>query len=70
MLPHMENTSATRGLPKLSTAEEVADVLGVTSRTVYRLRAEGVIPAYRVGGQFRFNIDAVLAALAQPEAAA
>jgi excisionase family DNA binding protein len=35
--------------------KEVADWLALTERTVYRLVHEGKLPAYRVGGQWRFD---------------
>jgi excisionase family DNA binding protein len=40
----------------LMTVEEVATYLAVTERTIYRLVKEGRLPAYRVGGQWRFKV--------------
>ena len=40
--------------PNLS-VEETARWLGVTSRTIYRLVNSGQLPAFRVGGQWRFS---------------
>ncbi len=40
----------------LMTVEEVAKYLAVTERTIYRLVKEGRLPAYRVGGQWRFKV--------------
>ena len=40
--------------PNLSVAE-TARWLGVTSRTIYRLVKSGQLPAFRVGGQWRFS---------------
>ena len=40
--------------PNLS-VEETARWLGVTSRTIYRLVKSGQLPAFRVGGQWRFS---------------
>lgn len=43
----------------LMTVGEVATYLAVNERTVYRLVKEGHMPAYRVGGQWRFKVDAL-----------
>ena len=40
-------------------AEEVADLLGVTVRTVYALANDNDIPHYRVGKILRFIPDAI-----------
>jgi len=43
------------------TIKEVAKYLKVTERTLYRLAQEGKIPAFKVGGSWRFkhlDIDA------------
>jgi len=37
------------------TIKEVADYLKVTERTLYRLAQEGKIPAFKVGGSWRFR---------------
>jgi excisionase family DNA binding protein len=37
------------------TIREVADYLKVTERTLYRLAQEGKIPAFKVGGAWRFR---------------
>jgi len=39
------------------TIKEVADYLKVTERTLYRLAQEGKIPAFKVGGSWRFRRD-------------
>ncbi|MFH1130552.1 MAG: helix-turn-helix domain-containing protein [Pseudomonadota bacterium] len=36
------------------TAKEVAKYLKLTERTIYRLVQEGGIPAFKVGGSWRF----------------
>ncbi|MBX9726628.1 MAG: helix-turn-helix domain-containing protein [Rickettsiales bacterium] len=41
--------------PELITIKEVADFLQIAEKTVYRLAAEGKIPAFKVGGAWRFN---------------
>jgi excisionase family DNA binding protein len=37
------------------TIKEVADYLKVTERTIYRLAAARQIPAFKVGGSWRFS---------------
>lgn len=39
------------------TLEEVANYLRVTKRTLYRLAQEGVLPAFKLGGTWRFRRD-------------
>ena len=41
------------------TVEEVARRFGVTPTTVYRLARKGRLPAFKIGGQWRFS-DEVL----------
>jgi excisionase family DNA binding protein len=40
---------------EILTVREVADYLKVTERTVYRLLSEKQIPAFKVGGAWRFR---------------
>ena len=37
------------------TVDDVAKRFGVNSTTVYRLTQRGILPAFKVGGQWRFN---------------
>lgn len=46
-------TSADEG--EILTIREVADFLKVTDRTIYRLAAAKRIPAFKVGGTWRFS---------------
>jgi len=39
------------------TVEEVARQFGVNTTTVYRLAQNGKLPAFKVGGQWRFSPD-------------
>ena len=41
--------------PELITIKEVADFLQIAEKTIYRLAAEGKIPAFKVGGSWRFK---------------
>lgn len=45
--------------PNLLTVQEVATHLAVSPRTVYRLMRDYQLPAYRVGGQWRFKLEAI-----------
>jgi len=50
------------------TIKQVADYLKVTERTIYRLAAGKQIPAFKVGGSWRFrkaDIDSWIAAQSQ-----
>ncbi len=41
----------------LMTVKEVATYLAVTERTIYRLVKDHRLPAYKVGGQWRFKVE-------------
>lgn len=43
--------------------EDVAQLLKVSERSVYRLAASGEIPSYKVGGKIRFDLAEVAAAV-------
>ncbi|NLJ61599.1 MAG: helix-turn-helix domain-containing protein [Firmicutes bacterium] len=44
-------------------AEEVADLLRVSNQTVYNLARSGKLPAAKVGREWRFRRDEILAVL-------
>ncbi len=44
------------GTSGIMTIGEVADYLKVTERTIYRLAAAKKIPAFKVGGSWRFSL--------------
>lgn len=46
---------ATAKTSEILTIKEVADFLKVTERTIYRLAAAKQIPAFKVGGSWRFS---------------
>lgn len=46
---------ATAKTSEILTLKEVADFLKVTERTIYRLAAAKQIPAFKVGGSWRFS---------------
>jgi excisionase family DNA binding protein len=47
------STSAAEG--GILTIREVADYLKVTDRTIYRLAAAKQMPAFKIGGSWRFS---------------
>ncbi|MDV7212793.1 helix-turn-helix domain-containing protein [Azotobacter beijerinckii] len=47
------STSTSEG--EILTIKQVADYLKVTERTIYRLAAAKKIPAFKVGGTWRFS---------------
>jgi excisionase family DNA binding protein len=52
-------------MTKMMTKMQVADLFGISERTLDRWREEGIIDAIRVGGIVRFREEAVEAALAK-----
>jgi excisionase family DNA binding protein len=44
------------GGTEILTIKEVSDYLKVTERTIYRLAATKKIPAFKVGGSWRFSL--------------
>jgi excisionase family DNA binding protein len=49
-----------KGLPRLLTAEQLAQELGLPSKKhVYRWREEHGLPAYQVGRSLLFDVDVV-----------
>jgi excisionase family DNA binding protein len=46
---------STADASEIMTIKEVADYLKVTERTIYRLAAAKQIPAFKVGGSWRFS---------------
>lgn len=48
------STSTREG--EILTIKQVADYLKVTERTIYRLAAAKKIPAFKVGGTWRFSL--------------
>jgi excisionase family DNA binding protein len=47
--------------------DEVAKLLRVSISTVYHLRKQGKIPAFRVGGDFRFKREAIEELIRNPK---
>jgi excisionase family DNA binding protein len=42
---------------KVLTIPEVSEYLHVSRQTIYRMLRRGDIPAFRIGGDWRFNIE-------------
>ncbi len=51
------------------TIKEVAKFLKVTERTLYRLVQEGKVPAFKVGGSWRFELADIEAWIAEQKKA-
>lgn len=50
-----------------ATAKELAALLRRSTKTVYRMTHEGEIPFLRVGREYLYDPQAVIAKLSQPE---
>ena len=44
---------------KVLTVNELADYLRIHRSTVYRLLKQGLIPAFKIGSDWRFNVEAI-----------
>jgi excisionase family DNA binding protein len=55
-------------MPQLLTFDEAKEFLRITSSTLYRLVQNGVVPASKVGGQWRFKQDRLEGWLSEQEA--
>ncbi len=62
---HWEGILETEGVPTLATKRQVADVLGVTTRTVERWHACGALDAMKLMGAVRIPRRAVARFLAE-----
>jgi excisionase family DNA binding protein len=54
-------------MDEIITAEQVASMLQVHVRTVYRLARRGAIPGKKLGGGWRFSKGVILQLLAREE---
>lgn len=54
---------------EILTIREVAEYLKLAEKTVYRIVAEGKIPAFKVGGAWRFRKGEILRWIADQEQA-
>jgi len=53
------NTHQISGHTKILTVKEVSDYLRVNPSTIYRLLRRGGIPAFKVGSDWRFDLQAI-----------
>lgn len=59
----MRSVEADDDYPEIMNVQEVAGLLRVSNQTVYNLARSGQLPAVKVGREWRFRRDEVLAAL-------
>ncbi|MGH7906072.1 MAG: helix-turn-helix domain-containing protein [Candidatus Binataceae bacterium] len=45
--------------PRVLTVRDLADYLRVHQSTIYKLLKKGGLPGFKVGGDWRFHIDAI-----------
>ena len=57
--PTIEGTSPMRASAKLLTVNELADYLRVHRSTIYRLLKKGQLPGFKIGSDWRFNVEAI-----------
>ena len=48
---------------KIVSVKELADFLGVSPYSIYKLAREKKVPAFKIGNKFRFDREAVLETL-------
>ena len=61
----IRGTMSLEDYPQIMNVEEVADLLRVSSQTVYNLARAGKLPAVKVGREWRFDREKVLEALSR-----
>ena len=49
----------TSDLPPIMTVKELAEYLKIHPSTIYRLLKTGQLPAFRVGSDWRFNVEEI-----------
>ena len=47
------------GAPKVLTVNELSDYLRVHRSTIYRLLKKGQLPGFKIGSDWRFNVEAI-----------
>jgi len=52
-------TSTVPNISKMLTIKEVAELMGVHERTIYRLANEGKMPGFKFGGTWRFDPETI-----------
>ena len=61
--------TTTRTQPVLVDASVIAEVLGMSKKSVYRFAAEGRLPHIRIGGTIKFDPEVVAEAIVNGGAA-
>ena len=51
----MDNATSTTALPRLLTAREVSDAIGISEHRLYELARQSRIPSVRIGRSVRFD---------------
>lgn len=64
----METEREPGELPAILTVEQVADLVQIAAPVVRKLARQGELPGRRVGGQWRFSRDQLLAWIGNPNA--
>ena len=69
MKPALRNNQAlrARACPFASTVSDMAALLNISERQVYKLAADGSLPCFRIGGSVRFDPSAMAAWLRSTE---
>lgn len=57
----MNHTNPQARLPRLLTADQVAEAMSLPKHRVYELGREGIMPCIRIGRSMRFDANAVRA---------
>ena len=55
----MMDTNGTLLMPRIMTVKEVSEYLKVHPSTVYKMLRNGDLPAFRVGTDWRFNVETI-----------
>lgn len=53
------DTNGTLLMPRIMTVKEVSEYLKVHPSTVYKMLRNGDLPAFRVGTDWRFNVETI-----------
>lgn len=53
------NTKRTLAMAPIMTVKEISEYLKIHPSTVYKLLRAGDLPAFRIGTDWRFNVEAI-----------
>ena len=54
-----EGTMEVRSMPHVMTVKELSGYLRVHPSTIYKLLRKGELPGFRIGTDWRFNVEAI-----------